>query len=41
MVQDVWQRTETDQEMWSRYRGCDGTCVGVTGRTCVGVSGQM
>jgi len=21
-----------------RYRGCDGTCVGVTGRTCAGDS---
>ena len=25
---------------WSRYKGSHGTYIGVTGRTCVGVSGQ-
>ena len=32
--------TEAEQVRitWSRYRGGCGTCVGVTGRTCVGVS---
>ena len=34
--------TEAEQVRitWSRYRGGRGTYIGVTGRTCVGVSGQ-
>ena len=34
------KETEQVRSTWSRYRGGRGTYVGVTGRTCVGVSGQ-